>query len=36
VAWDLLWVVAVAILILLAGHAIFMAALAKKKAKTFF
>ncbi len=33
VAWDLLWVVAVAILILLAGHAIFMAALAKKKAK---
>ncbi|MDO9476700.1 MAG: cytochrome b/b6 domain-containing protein [Pseudohongiella sp.] len=33
VAWDLLWVVAVAILVLLAGHAIFMAALAKKKAK---
>jgi len=33
VAWDLLWVVAVAILLLLAGHAIFMAALAKKKAK---
>lgn len=33
VAWDLLWVVAVAILILLAGHAILMAALAKKKAK---
>lgn len=33
VAWDLLWVVSVAILILLAGHAIFMAALAKKKAK---
>lgn len=33
VSWDLLWVVSVAILILLAGHAIFMAALAKKKAK---
>ena len=33
VAWDLLWVVAVAILILLAGHAIVMAALAKKRAK---
>jgi len=33
VAWDLLWVVAVAILLLLAGHAIFMAALAKKKAR---
>ena len=33
VAWDLLWVVAVAILVLLAAHAIFMAALAKKKAK---
>lgn len=33
VSWDLLWVVAVAALILLAGHAIFMAALAKKRAK---
>lgn len=33
VSWDLLWVVSVAILVLLAGHAIFMAALAKKKAK---
>ncbi len=33
VSWDLLWVVAVAILVLLAAHAIFMAALAKKKAK---
>lgn len=33
VAWDLLWVVAVAALVLLAGHAIIMAALAKKKAK---
>lgn len=33
VAWDLLWVVAVAALVLLAGHAIVMAALAKKKAK---
>jgi formate dehydrogenase subunit gamma len=33
VAWDLLWVIAVAILLLLAGHAIFMAALAKKRAK---
>ena len=33
VSWDLLWVVAVAILVLLADHAIFMAALAKKKAK---
>ena len=33
VSWDLLWVVVVAILVLLAGHAIVMAALAKKKAK---
>lgn len=33
VSWDLLWVVVVAILILLAGHAIVMAALAKKKAR---
>lgn len=33
VAWDLLWVVAVAILLLLAGHAIVMAVLAKKRAK---
>lgn len=33
VSWDLLWVIAVAILLLLAGHAIFMAAMAKKKAK---
>ena len=33
VAWDLLWVVAVAALLLLAGHAIVMAALAKRKAK---
>lgn len=33
VSWDLLWVVSVAILVLLAAHAIFMAALAKKKAK---
>jgi formate dehydrogenase subunit gamma len=33
VSWDLLWVVAVTILILLAAHAILMAALAKKKAK---
>ncbi len=32
VSWDLLWVVAVVSLILLAAHAIFMAALAKKKA----
>jgi branched-subunit amino acid ABC-type transport system permease component len=32
VSWDLLWVVAVVALILLAAHAIFMAALAKKKA----
>ena len=30
VSWDLLWVVAVAVLILLAAHAIVMAALAKK------
>lgn len=33
VAWDLLWVVAVAIILLLAGHAIIMALLARKKAK---
>ena len=33
VSWDLLWVIAVAILMLLAGHAIIMAALAKKKAR---
>ena len=33
VAWDLLWVGAVAALLLLAGHAIVMAALAKRKAK---
>ncbi len=33
VSWDLLWVVAVAILLLLAAHAIFMALMAKKKAK---
>jgi formate dehydrogenase subunit gamma len=33
VSWDLLWVVAVTAFILLAAHAIFMAALAKKKAK---
>jgi len=33
VAWDLLWVVAVAAFLLLAGHAIFMALLAKKHAK---
>lgn len=33
VAWDLLWVVAVAALLLLAGHAIFMALLARKHAK---
>ncbi len=32
VSWDLLWVVAVAAFLLLAAHAIFMAALAKKKA----
>ncbi len=31
VSWDLLWVVAVAVLILLAAHAIVMAALANKK-----
>ena len=31
VSWDLLWVVAVAVLILLAAHAILMAALANKK-----
>jgi hypothetical protein len=30
VSWDLLWVVAVAVLVLLAAHAIVMAALAKK------
>ena len=33
VAWDLLWVVAVAIILLLVGHAIIMALLARKKAK---
>ncbi len=33
VSWDLLWVVVVAILVLLAGHAIVMAALARKKQK---
>lgn len=33
VSWDLLWVVAVAALILLAGHAIFMAAFARKRAR---
>lgn len=33
VSWDLLWVVSIAILVLLAAHAIFMAALARKKAK---
>lgn len=33
VSWDLLWVVAVTIFLLLAVHAIFMAALAKKKAR---
>jgi len=32
VSWDLLWVVSVAAFVLLAAHAIFMAALAKKKA----
>ncbi|MEY3666758.1 MAG: hypothetical protein RL572_298 [Pseudomonadota bacterium] len=32
VSWDLLWVVAVAAFLLLAAHAVFMAALAKKKA----
>jgi len=31
VSWDLLWVVSVAILVLLAAHAIIMAALANKK-----
>jgi formate dehydrogenase subunit gamma len=31
VSWDLLWVVAVAVLVLLAAHAIIMAALANKK-----
>lgn len=31
VSWDLLWVVAVAVLILLAAHAIIMAALANKQ-----
>jgi len=30
VSWDLLWVVAVAVLVLLAAHAIIMAAVAKK------
>lgn len=33
VSWDLLWVVAVTAFLLLAAHAIFMAALAKKKAR---
>ncbi|MDT8428712.1 MAG: cytochrome b/b6 domain-containing protein [Pseudomonadales bacterium] len=33
VSWDLLWVVSVAALVLLAAHAIIMAALARKKAK---
>lgn len=33
ISWDLLWVVAVTAFLLLAAHAIFMAALAKKKAK---
>lgn len=33
VAWDLLWVVAVAAFLLLAGHAIFVALLAKKRAR---
>ena len=32
VSWDLLWVISVAAFVLLAAHAIFMAALAKKKA----
>ena len=32
VSWDLLWVVSVTAFVLLAAHAIFMAALAKKKA----
>ena len=32
VSWDLLWVIAVTAFLLLAAHAIFMAALAKKKA----
>ena len=32
VSWDLLWLVAVTAFLLLAAHAIFMAALAKKKA----
>jgi len=31
VSWDLLWVIAVAVLVLLAAHAIIMAALANKK-----
>ena len=31
VSWDLLWVVATAVLVLLAAHAIIMAALANKK-----
>ena len=31
VSWDLLWVVAVAVLVLLAAHAIVMAVLANKK-----
>jgi len=33
VAWDMLWVIAVSAFLLLAVHAIFMAALAKKKAR---
>lgn len=33
VAWDLLWVVAVAALLLLVAHAVVMATLAKRKAK---
>lgn len=33
ISWDLLWVVAVTAFLLLAAHAIFMAVLAKKKAK---
>lgn len=34
VAWDLLWVIAVAVLVLLAAHAIIMAILARKKVET--
>ena len=30
-SWDLLWVVAVAVLVLLVAHAVIMAALANKK-----